>query len=105
MMYWSARNDTAHPWPQDLRKAFDPSNASFFMRLPHVFQVFLVRTMYVSVPGSMQRRIAEALVQQALDAAARASKGFSLNLCTLARPHIGDLLAGPLQAAVSIPQV
>ena len=44
-------------------------------------------------------------MQQALDAAARASKGFSLHLCTQARPHIGDLLAGPLQAAISIPQV
>ena len=55
--------------------------------------------------GSMQRRAAEALVQQALDAAARASKGFSLHLCTQARPRIGDLLAGPLQAAISIPQV
>lgn len=55
--------------------------------------------------GSVQRRTAEALVQQALDAAARASKGFSLNLCTQARPQIGDLLAGPLQAAISIPQV
>ena len=57
------------------------------------------------LPGTMQRRTAEALVQQALDAAARASKGFSLHLCTQARPHIGDLLAGPLQAAISIPQV
>ena len=44
-------------------------------------------------------------MQQALDAAARASKGFSLHLCTQARPRIGDLLAGPLQAAISIPQV
>ncbi len=52
----------------------------------------------------MQRRAAEALVQQALDAASRASKGFSLALCTQKRPRLGDLLAGPLQAAISIPQ-
>ncbi|CAK0782799.1 hypothetical protein CVIRNUC_005994 [Coccomyxa viridis] len=55
--------------------------------------------------GSVQRRAAEALVQQALDAASRASKGFSLALCTQKRPRLGDLLAGPLQAAISIPQV
>ena len=61
--------------------------------------------LFVGALGSMQRRAAEALVQQALDAAARASKGFSLHLCAQARPHIGDLLAGPLQAAISIPQV
>ena len=62
-------------------------------------------TSLASVAGSVPRREAEALVQQALDAAARASKGFSHHLCTQARPKIGDLLAGPLQAAISIPQV
>ena len=56
------------------------------------------------IAGSVQRRGAEALVQQALDAASRASKGFSLALCTQKRPRLGDLLAGPLQAAISIPQ-
>ena len=58
----------------------------------------------MSTAGSVQRRIAEALVQQALDAASRASKGFSLALCTQKRPHLGNLLAEPLQAAISIPQ-
>ena len=43
-------------------------------------------------------------MQQALDAASRASKGFSLALCTQKRPRLGGLLAGPLQAAISIPQ-
>lgn len=66
---------------------------------------FVKDVLRMCLPGSMQRRTAEALVQQALDAAARASKGFSLHLCTQSRPHIGDLLAGPLQAAISIPQV
>ncbi len=61
--------------------------------------------MSAALAGSVRRREAEALVQQAHDAAARASKGFSHHLCTQARPKIGDLLAGPLQAAISIPQV
>ena len=62
-------------------------------------------TLPAALAGSVPRREAEALVQQALDAAARASKGFSHHLCTQVRPKIGDLLAGPLQAAISIPQV
>lgn len=54
--------------------------------------------------GSEERRRTEALVQQALEAVSRVSKGFSLQLCTQTRPAIGDLLAGPLRAAIHIPQ-
>lgn len=54
--------------------------------------------------GSEERRRTEALVQQALEAVSRASKGFSLQLCTQTRPAIGDLLAPPLRAAIHIPQ-
>jgi hypothetical protein len=43
-------------------------------------------------------------VQQALEAVARASKGFSLHLVTRARPALADLLSGPLRAAIAIPQ-
>ena len=52
----------------------------------------------------MERRASEALVQQAVEAVARTSKGFSLNLCTRARPGLADLLAEPLRAAIAIPQ-
>ncbi|CAL8470725.1 g10267 [Coccomyxa elongata] len=55
--------------------------------------------------GSGERRQAEALVQQALEAVSRSSKGFSLQLCTQTRPAIGELLAPPLRAAILIPQV
>lgn len=54
--------------------------------------------------GGPGGRGAAALVQQALEAVSRASKGFSLALCTRQRPAIGDLLAAPLQAAIRIPQ-
>lgn len=47
----------------------------------------------------------EALLQQALEAVTRLSKGFSLQLCTRLRPQLGVLLAAPLDAARQIPQV
>lgn len=59
----------------------------------------------ICIAGSEERRAAEALVQQALEAISRASKGFTLQLCTQTRPQIGELMAGPLQAAIHIVQV
>ena len=44
------------------------------------------------------------LVQQALEAVTRVAKGLSLKLCTEARPELGGLLAGALQAAVAAPR-
>lgn len=44
------------------------------------------------------------LVQQALEAVTRVAKGLSLRLCTEARPELGALLAGALQAAVAAPR-
>lgn len=44
------------------------------------------------------------LVQQALEAVTRVAKGFSLKLCTEARPELGSLLLGALQAAVAAPR-
>lgn len=44
------------------------------------------------------------LVQQALEAVTRVAKGLSLRLCTEARPELGGLLAGALQAAVAAPR-
>ena len=60
--------------------------------------------MLMAPPGSDERRAAEALVQQALEAVARASKGLSLHLCTVSRPALAGLLEGPLRAAIHIPQ-
>lgn len=44
------------------------------------------------------------LVQQALEAVTRVAKGFSLRLCTEARPDLGGLLVGALQTAVAAPR-
>jgi exportin-T len=44
------------------------------------------------------------LVQQALEAVTRVAKGFSLKLCTEARPELRSLLLGALQAAVAAPR-
>ncbi|KAI7842372.1 hypothetical protein COHA_004011 [Chlorella ohadii] len=41
---------------------------------------------------------------QALEAVTRVAKGLSLRLCTEARPELGALLAGALQAAVAAPR-
>jgi hypothetical protein len=65
---------------------------------------FTLTRIIVANTGSDERRGAEALVQQALEAVARASKGFSLHLCTVSRPRLADLLEGPLHAAIHIPQ-
>ncbi len=43
MKWWSAWNDTAHPWPQDIRKAFYLIDVSYFVPLSHVSEVFLVK--------------------------------------------------------------
>ena len=44
------------------------------------------------------------LVQQALEAVTRVARGLSLRLCTEARPELGGLLVGALQAAVAAPR-
>jgi exportin-T len=44
------------------------------------------------------------LVQQALEALTRFSKGFSLKVCTEHRPEVGVRLAGALRAAVAVPR-
>jgi hypothetical protein len=71
------------------------------------FDAFKEGSLWTFAPcaGSGERKAAEVLVQQALEAVSRASKGFSLQLCTQTRPQIGDLLAAPLQAAIHILQV
>lgn len=45
------------------------------------------------------------MVQQALEAITRTSKGLSLALCTRSRPDVGALLQRPLQLALQCPVV
>eukprot|EP00884_Botryococcus_braunii_P015515 jgi/Botrbrau1/2647/Bobra.0203s0001.1 len=55
--------------------------------------------------GGQGQPQSEALLQQALEAVTRLSKGFSLQLCSQKRPNLGALLAAPLDAALHIPKM
>ncbi|KAL0051899.1 hypothetical protein WJX82_004175 [Trebouxia sp. C0006] len=72
---------------------------------PLIHQIETSLAAATTSPGAAAGRPAPTLlIQQALEAIARISKGFNANLCTRVRPEIGSLLITAVEAALRIPQ-